>query len=291
VEIAKDASVPGVIRVQGSVSGPRAVMFAGIHGDEVSGLHAVEKLLFDFTGGDRRLARGSLAMARGNALAFREKCRYVKLNMNRLFKDEYEPGIDTSAYEFQRAQQLKPILRDCDYFLDFHSAPIAQEAFLVAEGKSLPFFAGLGLPRIISGWSKFASGPTGGDGETYANMHGARAATLESGSHFDKRSNDVAYAAAISFLSMLDMLEDNEEQDAPATEIFEMYSVVTKQADDFQYVPDVKNFQFFRRGESFATENGAPLTVNQDTYLLIPMEPEKTKLREEICYLGRKIAL
>ena len=125
----------------------------------------------------------------------------MKLNMNRLFKDEYESEIDTDAYEFRRAQELKTILRDCDYFLDFHSAPIAQEPFLVAEGKSLSFFTGLGLPRIISGWSKFSAGPTGGDAETYANTHGAIAATLESGSHFDKRSNDVAYAAAISFLS------------------------------------------------------------------------------------------
>jgi succinylglutamate desuccinylase len=291
MEIVKDPKMPGVIRVSGQLPGPRAVMFAGVHGDEVSGLHAVEKLLYDLLGGDRTLQRGTLTLARGNAEAFRAVRRYVKLNMNRLFKDEYGPAIDATAYEFQRAQELKAILRDCDYFLDFHSAPIAQEPFLVAEGKSLSFFTGLGLPRIITGWSKFSAGPTGGDAETYASAHGAIAATLESGSHFDKRSNDVAYAAALSFLTMLNMISEDTERAPSAAEIFEMYSVVTKEADDFRYSPNVKNFQFIRKGESFANQNGQPVTVEEDTYLLIPMEPEKTKLHEEVCYLGRKIAL
>ena len=223
MEITRDPEIAGVVRVSGQVEGPRAVMFAGIHGDEVSGLHAVEKLVYDLLSGDRTLMRGTLTIARGNAEAFVAQRRYMKLNMNRLFKDEYEPSIDTIADEFRRAQELKTILRDCDYFLDFHSAPIAQEPFLVAEGNSLSFFAGLGLPRIITGWSKFSAGPTGGDAETYANRHGAIAATLESGSHFDKGSNDVAYTAAISFLSMLNMLDKGGEK-APATaEIFEMY--------------------------------------------------------------------
>jgi succinylglutamate desuccinylase len=289
--VERDPSIPGVIRVSGELPGPRAVIFAGIHGDEVSGLHAVEKLLYDLVSGDRALLRGTLTLARGNAEAFVAQRRYIKLNMNRLFKDEYESAIDRTAYEFKRAQELKSILRECDYFFDFHSAPIAQEPFLVAEGKSLKFFTGLGLPRIITGWSKFSSGPTGGDAETYASTHGAVAATLESGSHFDKRSNDVAYAAAISFLSMLKMIDKGSEQAAAAAEIFEMYSVVTKGAEDFRYSPNVKNFQFVKKGESFASQNGKPVTVSEDTYLLIPMVPEQTKLHEEVCYLGRKIEL
>ena len=90
MQIAKDPTMPGVIRVSGPLPGPRAVMFAGVHGDEVSGLHAVEKLLYDLLGGDRTLLRGTLTLARGNAEAFRAVRRYVKLNMNRLFKDEYD---------------------------------------------------------------------------------------------------------------------------------------------------------------------------------------------------------
>jgi len=280
----------GTVHITGDVVGPRAVIFGGIHGDEVSGLHAIEKVLFDFLAGERVLVRGSLTLARGNALAIAKQCRYVGLNLNRLFKESYGSEVETKAYEFRRAQELKSILRDCDYFFDFHSAPIASEPFLIAEGKSVSFFAKLGLPRIISGWSKFSDGPIGGDAETYASGQGAVAATLESGSHFDKRSNDIAYEAAISFLTALNMLEKGTVKAPGRAEIFEIYRVVTKEANDFRYTPQVKNFQFFREGEPFAYENGAPLTVAEDTYLLIPMTAEQTKIHEEVGYLGRKVA-
>lgn len=289
MQIAKNPDLPSVIEITGSSPGPRAVIFAGVHGDEVSGIHAVDKLLFDLFAGERTLARGHLTLARGNAQAIAAERRYIRYNLNRMYKDEYDKDIDKSAYEYQRAQQLKSILRNCEYFFDFHSAPIAQEEFLVAEGKSVDFFSKLGLGKIISGWSKFSSGPTGGDGETYASTHGAIAATLESGSHFDKHSNDIAYKAAIAFLSALNMLEKGVERAPSATEIFQMYAVVTKEADDFRYTPEVRNFQHIKKGDPYAFQNGAPLTVAEDTYLLIPMQPEKTKVHEEVCYLGRKL--
>jgi hypothetical protein len=51
----------------------------------------------------------------------------------------------------------------------------------------------------------------------------------------------------------------------------------------------VKNFQFLKKGEAFALQNGHTVNVLEDSYLLIPMRPEDTKIREEVCYLGRKL--
>jgi hypothetical protein len=39
----------------------------------------------------------------------------------------------------------------------------------------------------------------------------------------------------------------------------------------------------------FAFQNGQPLAVKEDSYLLIPMIPEETKVHEEVCYLGRSV--
>lgn len=50
---------------------------------------------------------------------------------------------------------------------DFHSAPIAQEPFLVAEQKAVAFFSQLGIRKIMTGWGKFSSGAIGGDTENY----------------------------------------------------------------------------------------------------------------------------
>jgi succinylglutamate desuccinylase len=183
-------------------------MFCGIHGDEVSGIHAIEKLFFDLFGGSRRLVRGSLVLARANAQAIKAERRYVKHNMNRMFCDSYGPEIDPECYEFQRTQELKPLLEACDYFLDFHSAPLADKPFIVVEQRAVGFYRQLGIAKIMTGWSKFSSGPIGGDTENYANSYGAISATLESGSHFDKASNDIAYRAAVSMLSLLSMLDE-----------------------------------------------------------------------------------
>jgi succinylglutamate desuccinylase len=215
--------------------------------------------------------------------------RYVKHNLNRLFRGEYGPEIDRNCYEFQRAQQLKSILERCDYFLDFHSAPIAQEAFLVAERSAVEFYAQLGIARIMTGWSKFSAGAIGGDAENYANSRGAKAATLESGSHFDKASNDVAYKAAVSLLSFLDMLAEPEPQAAAKAQLFDMYAVIKKEHADFRYAGTAKNFGLIRSGAAFAFQDGRPMKVTEDSYLLIPMKPEHTKIDEEVCYLGRML--
>jgi len=288
MNISSDPGIPGVVRITAGGPGPRVVLFGGTHGDEISGLHALEKHFFELYTGARSLLRGSLVLARVNALAIAAERRYVTYNMNRLFRDEYGAEVDRDAYEVRRAQELKPLLRDCDYFLDLHSAPIAQEPFLVAEREAAAFYTTLGLPHIITGWGKFSGGPIGGDAESYAGSHGARAATLESGSHYEKSSNDVAYRTVTMLLSLLGMIEGPVPEATGNTEIFDMYAVVTKESDDFRYAGNVANFQRLARGEAFAFQGGKALAVEEDSYLLIPMRPEETRLHEEVCYLGRR---
>ena len=288
--IEKDPSIHDVVRIAGDVDGPRALFFSGIHGNEVSGVHAIEKLLFDFFGGARVLKRGTLTLVRANEQALAAEQRYLKLNMNRLFRDGYGEGVDRTCYEFLRSQQLKPLLETCDYFLDFHSAPSAQEPFLVAERKAVDFYRRLGIGQIITGWSKFSAGSIGGDAENFAGSHGAVAATLESGSHFDKSAIDVSYSTAIAMLQLLDMIERPQPKPVIRPTIVDMYAVVTKDFADFRYEAEVTNFQPIKNGATYACQNGRPLTVTEDSYLLIPMKPEDTRIGEEVCYLGRRIA-
>ena len=141
MDISKDAGVRDAVRIAGSSAGPRVVMFSGVHGDEVSGIHALEKLFFDLYAGTRVLNRGSLMLVRANEYAMAQERRYVKHNLNRMFREDYGAEIDRSSYEFVRVQELKPLLKNCDYFFDFHSAPIAQEPFLVAEKQCVDFYS------------------------------------------------------------------------------------------------------------------------------------------------------
>ena len=60
MKISKDEHISGVIRVTSDKTGPHVVLFGGVHGDEVSGVHAVEKVLFDFFG-ERELSVEALS--------------------------------------------------------------------------------------------------------------------------------------------------------------------------------------------------------------------------------------
>ena len=48
--IFRDEEIQEVVRIVSETPQPRVVIFGGIHGDEVSGIHAIEKVLFDFLG-------------------------------------------------------------------------------------------------------------------------------------------------------------------------------------------------------------------------------------------------
>jgi hypothetical protein len=90
----------------------------------------------------------------------------------------------------------------------------------------------------------------------------------------------------LSLLKMIDGVKDEARGEA---EIIDMYAVIIKEADDFRYAGEVANFKHFARNDAFAFQNGKPLTVTEDSYLLIPMVPEETKVHEEVCYLGRRL--
>src|SRR5262245_3734361 len=154
MKIWRHADVQGVVSIDSNTPGPRGGIFGGVHGDEVSGVHAIEKLFYDLYGGKRRLLRGSLTLARGNEAALTAERRYIKHNLNRMFKDTYGPEVDRSSYEYARAQELKPLLEECDYFLDMHSAPTAQEPFLVVEAGPAEFYAQLGISHLMTGWGR-----------------------------------------------------------------------------------------------------------------------------------------
>jgi hypothetical protein len=85
------------------------------------------------------------------------------------------------------------------------------------------------------------------------------------------------------------MIAGTEQPAARPFEIVDVYEVVTKEADDFRYAGKVDNFQSIEKGEPFAFQNGRAITVSEDSYLLIPMKPEDTRIHEEVCYLGRKV--
>ena len=262
--ITKDDETPNVVRIKQDERGPRVVVFSGVHGDEVSGIHAVEKLFFDLFSGARVLERGQLTLVRANEAAMAAERRYVRHNLNRLFKEDYGAEIDRTSYEFTRAQQLKSLLHGCDFFLDLHSAPTAEEPFIVVEQGNLEFFSDLGIPRLMTGWSKFSGGAIGGTPKTTPtptapNRQRSSPAAISTSAQTTLRTKP-----SLRFSRNWRCLPGRDENVASMPlEIVEVYGVVTKDFADFRYARQAENFQFIKRGEAFAFQDGGPMTVDR----------------------------
>ncbi|MBU0750199.1 succinylglutamate desuccinylase/aspartoacylase family protein, partial [Patescibacteria group bacterium] len=70
--------IKSAIRITGNESGPSVVVFGGTHGNEVSGIHAIEKVLFDFYTGTRELISGTVTIVRVNEEAIQAKKRFIE---------------------------------------------------------------------------------------------------------------------------------------------------------------------------------------------------------------------
>ena len=155
--IAKDPSIESVVRITTAVDEPRVAFFSGIHGNEVSGFMPSKSFC-------SILRRHAVPEARHSHLGagIRKGFWLVssftsRLNMNRLFREEYDASLDRTCYEFVRTQQLKTLLVPS-----------------LGSGKSLPDGA------------NFLQARSAVTPKILPVLMRVLAATVEAGSHFDR---------------------------------------------------------------------------------------------------------
>ncbi len=108
------------------------MVLGGVHGNELTGIHAVRWLLKRFGQEGDRLAAGALTIALGNPKAIRRNTRgsAPHRDLNRCFKSEILSGPKT--YEERRAVALAPLIADADALVDLDAVNTPSEPFVVA---------------------------------------------------------------------------------------------------------------------------------------------------------------
>ena len=186
-------------------------MLAGVHGDERAGFHAFERLLSRL--GGQPLLRGRVSLLPGNVLAAARKrptrCADGQ-DMNRLFAEPEvlaAQGLEPRGPDWERAQELAPLLRDVDVLLDLHSTSAPSKPFAVVDrldDATLALLAGMPLDRVDYGYRGVLPGTT----MECVERHGGRAITVECGEHGQASGAGarVAFASAVVLLRNLGML-------------------------------------------------------------------------------------
>ena len=195
--------------------GPRVMIQALTHGNEICGAIALDWLLAQIDAGWRP-ARGRLILAFANVAAYQRfdtdrpyASRCIDEDLNRVWADEVLLGARDSA-ELRRARELRPFVDASELMLDIHSMsePCAPLMVCGTQDKNAAFARELGVPEILLIDTGHPAGlrmvERGGFGDPNA-PH--RALLIECGQHWEATAAEVALDATVRFLGLTGLAE------------------------------------------------------------------------------------
>jgi hypothetical protein len=113
----------------------KILVIGGVHGNELSGIQLVQLL--------KELPLQSVDTLIANPLAVQKNVRFVEQNLNQCFSDN-----STDSYENNQAIEIKQILNEYDYILDFHNTTSDKNTCLITT--QLPNSVHLHLSEILN---------------------------------------------------------------------------------------------------------------------------------------------
>lgn len=261
--------------------GPDALINAVIHGNELCGAIAVDRLLH----AGFRPTRGTLTLCFANPEAYRRfdpsaltRSRFIDEDMNRLWTADHLNGPATSV-ELRRARALRPFYDRVEYLLDLHSMGTRSAPILLIHGlsKERVFARAMGMPAIVA----FGSGHVGGrrliEYAPFNDPGTHKVAVLaECGHHWQRQSAVVAMDTALHFLKAQDMVDPaffaaNAHQRNPGPQtVLEVTHGYTIRTDDFYFVSPFAGLESFGpAGEVFAVDGGEEVRTPYDGCVLV----------------------
>ncbi|MEN8798640.1 MAG: succinylglutamate desuccinylase/aspartoacylase family protein [Flavobacteriaceae bacterium] len=293
--------------IKGEKKGPTLVFFGGIHGNEPSGVQALEKV-FSRLGSMQEELKGNIIGIRGNIPALAKERRFLENDLNRIWTQR---GIDainekeTTARTTEEAE-LVELHRILSEIIDSRTAPFYFIDYHTTSSPTLPFitindalinrkFARLFPLPVILGLEEYLEGPL----LSYINEKGYVAIGFESGQHSTREATDNSVAFTWLTLKFTGVLPDNSEIEQEQylaqlrssakgdTTFYEVtHRHIITEADEFNMLPGFRSFDPIEEGTKLASHNGKQLKTDKNTIVFMPLYQEQG---EEGFFLIRRI--
>jgi predicted deacylase len=284
-------SIPHVwqLSADGRFGAPHIGAIGAIHGNELAGLRAIERVMADPDGLVHRMNGGTLTLIHGNPRATAEGTRTTQsgVDINRLFSYRFLDELPRAAwsYEHQRAAELEPLVRGLDGLIDLHSASRPTPPFAICDGTP----RGIELARatgchVTYGWD--------GPGMLMQHVsigwmvaHGRPALSVECGQHHEAAAPERAFEVLKRFLGAVGLTDH-----PPAPEphpVFELFARVVKPTLGFRLARDFCSFDVLGPGEELGSGDGVHITVAEEAVLLLPTPGAERG--DDIVYLARRV--
>lgn len=267
--------------------GKNVLVFGAVHGDEVCGTRAIERLIQEFEKGDIELCQGSITLVPiCNPRAYEKNTRQTEENLNRVFKRHNNP----SFYESTLANILTFYVDRCDYLLDLHSTSAGGTPFVFNDYPNDDQTRGLasstGVEFSVTGWPElYAQKATLSNGDTvgYAHEQKKCGVVLECGAHTEAKAIDLAVEAILGVASFANIIErplENIRQiEIQVCDVFLYEEKAT-------YTKPWNRLHKINKDEIVAiTQSGKKILAPYNGYLIMPKE--NPRFGEEWFYFGQ----
>lgn len=261
--------------------GPHLLISAVVHGNELCGAIALDRLLSE----GLRPTRGSLTLAFMNVEAYRNfdpadpfASRWVEEDFNRLWDEETLEGSRDSA-DLRRARAVRPVVDAADHLLDIHSMqqPSAPVALAGMAEKNVTLARGLGIPEVIVRDGGHAAGRRLRDYGRFEDPTSSSTSLLiECGQHWEARAADLALDCALRFLLHFEAIDAATAAafapppDMAPQRVLEISGPITIRSDDFRFVEDFTGLETVpKAGTIIAYDGDDPVTTPYDDCVLL----------------------
>jgi len=274
---------------------PTLVIMVGIHGNEVSGIFAVNSIKKKIK--EYKLTfKANLYVIAGNLNAISKGNRFETIDLNRLWTDEQLHKIKTNNVSFNADEKeqiaiytiLKDILKDHTgkfYFVDLHttSAPTTPYLIFSDSVNNRKFSKHFPIP-IVFGIEEYIQGPL----LTYINEYGHVGIGFEAGSHDDENAiliNESFLWIALVETTCLDKIDipnynyyvnTLEELSDFSNELFEIVDKHSiHKGEKFAMLKGFDNFQKINKNQALAISDSKTLYSGFDAQIFMPLYQEQ----------------
>lgn len=281
--------------IDGSYNGPTIIALAGIHGNEPTGISAIEHVLENLDS-VRNQFRGRIIGIRGNLEALDAGVRYIDEDMNRIWFTSILDKIRRTPIEnvtTAERRETKKVLEIIDpiilnpqkkypvIFADLHTFSSENGLFSIStdEAHNVELLGKLNIP-LIFGIEKALHGTA----LKYVQNKGNVGFAFEAGEHYSESAEYNAIAGLYALVAASGCLNESEipeyksykqylekqTRGLPAQAEF-VYKHIIEEEDDFVMRAGFKNFDRIKKGDWLANDKMGKIEAQSDGYILMPL--------------------
>ena len=305
VEVVNISRIIG--KLQGKEPGPTLIFFGGIHGNEPSGVKALEHVFREVRKKGIE-TKGMVYGIRGNIPALLQEKRFLHSDLNRMWtrkgidqikKKNNGDRLDEERELAEIYRLLKDILENQPppfYFIDYHTTSSETLPFITINDAMInrKFAKRFPVP-VILGIEEYLEGPL----LSYINEKGYVTIGFESGQHFTREAeiNSIAFTwltmmqtgtliphPEVEKAALCEQLRQSARGNRNFYEVIHRHKITSE--DKFEMIVGAQSFERITKGTKFAKHNGDVIEAEKDAILFMPLYQDQG---EEGYFLIRKI--